>query len=381
MNNPTVEDLQQENCQLKQQLEKAKLQGREIDQMIVDKERELRLLKQQNEASEQARLELERRLQELKLRTQHMEEPVRLIWREGQKIPREVGRGSDPVVNNGIVYFKPATNTEIYVYDTVNQQWTQLPNCINKSCSLAIVNDLLTTIGGYQCRDNYSNELFSLTKESDKAHTCVWSKEFQPMKTRRCNTTTLSTQTFLIVAGGVTTTGRVLKTVEVMNMETHECSVATDLPTPLYSASLVASEDRLYIVGGSDKDGDSVRTIFRCLMSSLLPHGRRSGLKKVWKKRKIPNVPVADTTCILVHGRLLTIGGMNWDGKTTTAVHMYSPSAKRWVVVSHMSLPRSECFAAFLHAKNELIVVGGYTDKSCTVCNLTDEVELAIAIT
>ena len=52
---------------LKQQLAKAKDQAREYDQKLVARDRELRLLRQQNEASDQARLELEKRLQELKV--------------------------------------------------------------------------------------------------------------------------------------------------------------------------------------------------------------------------------------------------------------------------------------------------------------------------
>ena len=386
----TVVKLQQENMHLKQQLGKAKDQAREYDQGIVTKERELRLLKQQYEASEEARLELERRFQELKLQTQSPEEPVRLIWSEGYKSPREMCKGCDPVVHNNVVYFKPAANVEIYAYDMTNHGWLQLPNCINKCCSIAVVKDQLTTIGGYQCHDNYSNELFSLKGEKshiDRVYNghWPWTKEFPPMKTSRCNTTTLCTEVFLIVAGGVTTDRKVLKTVEVMNLHTLEWSMAADLPFPLYNASMVSNEDRIYIVGGSDRDGDPLQTIFRCSMTNLLPQCRKSSskpsFKKVWKKRKVADIPVTDTTCVLVHGQLLTVGGMNWDGKTTTAVHMYNPSKRRWVNISHMSLPRSECFVAFLQAKNELIVAGGYTDKSYAVCNLTDEVELAITIT
>ena len=385
-----VPELQSEILKLKQQLEKTKDQAREYDQKIVARDRELRLSRQQNEASERARLELEKRLQELKIRTQHSEGPMslRLIWREGHKIPREISKGCDPVVRNNVVYFKPASNVEIYAYDTSNHQWSQLPSCVYKCCSLAVVKNQLTTIGGCQHPDNYSNELFSLTGEAlghDRG-TCSWTKEFPPMKTRRCNTTTLCTEAFLIVAGGVTTDRKVLKTVEVMNLDTREWSVAADIPSPLYGASLVVNEDRLYMAGGSDKDGEAVQTIYRCSLINLLPrvHGRqpsKRGLKKVWKSRKIANIPVTDTTCILVQGRLLTIGGMNWNGRTTDAVHVYDPLKRRWITVSHMSLPRSECFVAYLPEKNEILVAGGYTEKSFAVCNLTDDVEVAIAIT
>ena len=386
-----VPTLQSENLELKRQLVKAKDQGREYDQMIIRKDQELRLLMQQNKASEQARLELEKRLYELKMRTQHSEGPMslRLIWREGKKIPREISKGCDPVVNDNVVYLKPASNVEIYAYDIINSQWLQLQNCLYKCCSLAVVKKQLTTIGGCQHPDNYSNELFSLTGPGETlSHggcTYSWTTKFPSMKTRRCNATTLCTEAFLIVAGGVTTDRRVLKSVEVLNLDTHEWSVAADIPIPLYSASLVTNEDRLYIVGGSDKDGEAVQTIYRCSLIKLLPqaHGRqptKRGLKKVWKSRKIADIPVTDTTCVVVQGRLLIIGGMNWNGRTTDVVHAYDPLKSRWIPVSKMSLPRSECFVAYLPEKNEILVAGGYMEKSFAVCNLTDGVEVAIAI-
>jgi serine/threonine protein kinase len=388
-----VPELRRENLELKQQLAKAKDQAREYDKKIVAIDQEMKLLKQKYEASEQARLEVEKRLQELKIRTQHSEGPMslRLIWREGHKLPREISKGCDPVVRDNVVFFKPASNIEIYAYDTIQCQWSQLPNCLNSArcCSLAVIKNQLTTIGGCQHPDDYSNELFSLTEEPlghDKC-TCSWTKEFPPMKTRRCNTITLCTEEFLIVAGGVTTDRKVLKTVEVMNLDTQTWSVVADIPSPLYSASLVMNEDRLYMVGGSDKDGDSVQTVFRCSLTNLLPraHGKqpsKRGLKKVWKARKIPDIPVTDTTCVLIQGCLLTIGGiLSWNDRTTDAVHAYDPFKSRWITVSHMSLPRSECFVAYLPEKNEVLVAGGYTENSVVVSNLTDHVEVAIAIT
>lgn len=387
-----VPELQSEILELKQQLMKAKDQARKYDQKLVAKDQELKLVKQQKEASEQARLELEKRLQELKIRTQHLEGPMslRLIWREGHKLPREISKGCDPVVRDNMVYFKPASNIEIYAYDTIKYQWLQLPNCKNSArcCSLAVIKNQLTTIGGCQHPDDYSNELFSLTEEAHSHEKCTisWTREFPPMKIRRCNTTTLCTEEFLIVAGGVTTDRKVLKTVEVMNLDTQAWSTAADIPIPLYSASLVVNEDRLYMVGGSDKDGDPIQTVFRCSLINLLPqvHGKQQskrGLKKVWKTRKIADIPVTDTTCVLVQGRLLTIGGISWNGRTTDAVYAYDPFKSRWITVSRMSLPRSECFVAYLPEKNEVLVAGGYTEKSFAVCNLTDHVEVAIAIT
>lgn len=361
-----IKNLQLENWQLKQTL--------------LDKDEEIRLLKSQSEASKKARDEMDKRIQELRVYTQHRDESVKLIWREGQKVPREICRGCDPVVdNNNVVYFKPYANKEVYAYIIATQQWSQLPKSVSTNCSLAIIESLLTTIGGCLHGDNYSNELISLTNGHKQAHPATWTKEFPPMKIGQCSATTLCTETFLVVAGGVAE--KVLKAVEVMRLATREWSTVADLPIPIYGASLVASDDHLYIVGGSDKDGDPLRTVFKSSKSIILPEDGRLSKKKAWKSKKIPNIPVNDATCVLFHGHLLTVGGMDDYGKATHAIHMYTPSRKRWEVVSRMSIPRSECFVTVLHSTNEIIVAGGYTEKSVTISNLTDEVEIAIVVT
>ena len=92
----------------------------------------------------------------------------------------------------------------------------------------------------------------------------------------------------------------------------------------------------------------------------------------VWKQLTAP--PSTNTTCVSVHGQLLTIGGMDSDRKPTTAIHMYNPTTDSWEVISHMGTPRNECIAAVL-PNNQLMVVGGYTGK--TTDTETDSVEFA----
>ena len=50
----------------------------------------------------------------------------------------------------------------------------------------------------------------------------------------------------------------------------------------------------------------------------------RKGDTSVWKKVAAP--PVTQTTCVSIHGQLLTIGGNGSDKEPTTAIYMYSPT-------------------------------------------------------
>ena len=64
------------------------------------------------------------------------------------------------------------------------------------------------------------------------------------------------------------------------------------------------------------------------------------------------------TTCVSIHGRLLAIGGMDSDRKSTSAIHIYNPTTDSWAVISHMETPRYWCIAAVL-PNNQLMVMGG----------------------
>ena len=58
-------------------------------------------------------------------------------------------------------------------------------------------------------------------------------------------------------------------------------------------------------------------------------------------------------------------------GKHTTTVYMYNSTTNSWVIISHMTTGRCNCFTAVL-PDNRLMVVGGVTDSG-----ETDFVELA----
>ena len=112
----------------------------------------------------------------------------------------------------------------------------------------------------------------------------------------------------------------------------------------------------------------SVHVLIQSCVSFLASIRNRGA--RVWKEVAAPS-PVKWTTCVSVHGQLLTIGGKDSDKKPTTAVHMYNPTTDSWEVISHMGTPRWQCIVAVL-PNNQLVVVGGYT-----AANETDLVEFA----
>ena len=277
---------------------------------------------------------------------------VKQRWRRGERAPREMYRESDAVVCGNMMYLIPADN-KVYAYDAspASKGWSQLPNCPHEWCSLAIINNLLTTIGGGVLSP--TNKLFSLTGEGDDRR---WAEKFPPMPTKRSNTTSLCTETSLVVIGGDREVFDPLATVEVMNTETYQWSRAAGLYHPVSNASAAVCYNRIYIMNRFDT------SVYMCSLSTLLQSCSSLSLppstkdSSVWKR--ITDVPVHNATCVSLSGQLLAVGGNTLPARPTAAIRKYNPASDSWTIIGHMPTARSYCFAAALPI-NQLVVVGG----------------------
>ena len=117
---------------------------------------------------------------------------IRLKWKRGSKAPCKIHQWNDSVINGHVIYFR--MGVVIYSYDTKKNTRYRLPDCPYTNCSIAVVDKLLTTIGGKGL-----NQLFSLTidtgepGEEDRRVERKWTEEFPPMPTKRNCTTALCT--------------------------------------------------------------------------------------------------------------------------------------------------------------------------------------------
>ena len=361
-----IEEKERQLEQLREQLQQIQQLHREQTQQIVRKEGEVVQLRQQL-------LEKDRRLYELEgqllLRSKDKnyrdtkvnmdrKENIKLAWREGKKAPFAYERSCDALTSGSKVYFQGGSRG-LFTYNISDNSWLQLPDCRFESCSLAIINRQVTTIGGTPDCVSYTDKLMSLANEHK------WTEKFRPMPTKRRSATAVRTGTVLIVAGGAVESGR-LATVEVLDFETSQWSTAADLPKPLSSCSAAVHGDQLYMLGGGSGD----KSVYTCSVSALLTQRSLVGAFKralflstnsssgVWSK--LHDLPVEESTCVTFCGQLLAVGGRDSDNKPTTAVFMYNQATNSWNVISHMATARKCCIAAVL-PNNQLMVVGGET--------------------
>ena len=371
----TMATHQQEIQQLRKQLQSSEQVTAEFQRNLLEREKMIQDLRRQVR-------ELQQQLKQRGGQRQEEGEAsgaaasggsIKLRWRGGGRAPSKM-YGDVSVVDGSVAYFQPdgiidERDNQVFVYNSTNNKWSELPNCPNSYVSLAMVNSFLTAIGGVTSNDEVTNSLLSLTDNK-------WTKRFPPMPTKRGSTAVVCSGRSLVVAGGLGKGIKSLSTVEVMDTETLQWSTASSLPHPLHQATATLSRDQIYMLGGFDL-AESSKSVFTCSLAALLqscqPQSLVARLKtlslasgpKVW--HQLADTPVTFSPCASLHGRLLAVGGRDSDDKETTAIHMYKTTTNSWEVISHMASPRYRCLVAVL-PHNELMVVGGGTPHGLTDC-------------
>ena len=296
----------------------------------------------------------------------------------GKAAPCKMTRGA-VAVGGDTAYFRAGRSALVYAFNLAMEEWFTLPECPNDRFTIAMINGLLTAIGGMH-GDQFTNALLSLIGEGSNK---TWSEHFPPMPTKRYKVASVSTEHALIVAGGATKHSHFLTglcNVEVMNTDVLQWSVVASLPHPFMVASATICGDNLYMLGAKTQNGRS-KEVLTCSVSNLLQSTQSESQyeslsmsileRSVW--RKIAKVPVYWATCTTARGKLLAIGGENSDKSSSNTVYVYNNATDSWDIITYMSVGRSYPMVATL-PRNKVMIVGGFTNP----LRKTDTVEFAI---
>ena len=288
---------------------------------------------------------------------------IKLKWREGRAAPKGMKRSSNAVVSrhDNVVYVLPYSNHDsaVYKFSVKTSSWLGLKPFPFKECSLVVVKDWPIVIGGKQGLTTYCNSLYSFVDEGNDGR---WTKVFTSMPTARANSSVLVVGDNVFVIGGENAQGP-LATVEVMGTETQQWRSLAPLPEPLVNASIATCSGKIYVLGGRDKMNKASKSVYICSLEAL-----SSNRPNVWQK--ITDLPLSESTCVSLHGRVLAIGGMDAANRSMKNIYMYEHASKSWKAVGEMLSDRHSCFVAVL-PDNQLMVVGGVVAN-----NQTDSVEI-----
>ena len=280
-------------------------------------------------------------------------EQLKLTWETRREAPCGMRRGA-AVAHGSLAYFSSYGSHEVFAYNSENNDWSELSECPQSNFGLAVVNNLITAVGGWSGRQ-YTNQLSSFCGGE-------WVTVFPPMPTKRRLAAVISAQNYLIAAGGVGVGLRPLSAVEVMDMNTLEWYIAASLPEPVYNMSATVCGGRLYLLGGYNKNYNSTHAVLTCTLDSLIrschppsqtpPHTSEAS---IWQR--VADIPVSLSTCTTLNGRVLAVGGWDSHYNPTAAVHMYNPDSDSWLVLGNMHPAGCDCLVVEL--RDCIIAVGG----------------------
>lgn len=284
---------------------------------------------------------------------------LRLTSRHGGDAICPIRREPDATTFHNVVYFKYFWGKHIISYNTENRKWSELPPCPNSSFSMAVIDGLLTIIGGKTPNIDPTNTLLSFTNSE-------WREEFPPMPTKRYWTIAVTYSSWIIVLGGEAEGRTVVCTVEVFDTKSKEWFAACSLPQPIDSATAAVCSDNLFLACGSSEN--TARRVFLCSISQLLdsccptvPAESDHAIRKLGTWSSVSDLPFHKMTITSLSDYLLAVGGKEKNGSPSSAVFVYDEVTATWIEIGHLEIPRSSCFAVSL-SRNEVMVVGGLVD-------------------
>ena len=264
--------------------------------------------------------------------------PIKLTWRQGQPTPAGmVSQWGAAMVHGSTAYF--SSRHTVYSYTVPENKWTKLPQCKYEYFAMAVINDALTTIGGWAYQIGATNTLLSLSGSS-------WEEILPPMPTKRIHPAAANTPTHLVVAGQSTID---LASVEVLNTKTFQWSTANSLPKAVGYPQMTTCGGCIYLANRHNE-------VFLCSMEDLLKSTNSSDCS-VWTRLASIPAPKLSTLATL-RGCVLAIGGDDNVGNPKGAIHCYDAATNSWSVIGEMPTPRSQVLTAVLPS-NDLVVVGG----------------------
>ena len=334
---------------------------------ISERDKTLRAKDEALKLKDEALRQKERQLCDLQQQLEAMQDsrPVKLQWEKGLSSPVRT-HGETAAVHGKMAYFcDKVSDNKVLQYNSKTGEWSIL-ECPKKYFSVAVVNGLLTTIGGQQS-GKATKTLLSLTDQQK------WTEKFPPMTYHHNSPATVCTSTSLIVAGGWGADEE-RAPVEAMDTKTLYWTTVASLPHPWSQATATIFRDQMYMTGGFGEGSTVIRSVLTCAVGDLLQSAvsQRQSLGSrlatalhirpfpdshpVWQEAT--ELPVNHSTLVTLQGHLLAVGGYDSDIEPTSAVYQYDKTTNSWKEISHMNTKRFQSMAVVL-PDNKLMVVGG----------------------
>ena len=279
-------------------------------------------------------------------------------WKELAPLP--VGCSAHTaVLLGGVVYvgggFEGSSNNDkqysyrLGVYNLTTNQWSPSPITTPYSWfAMTTLDDKLVIAGGTTKNGEVVKKVLVLNAGQ-------W-KDYSEMPTARCHATAVGYHSMLIVVGGgIMVEGKVtqVSTIELLDTTNGCWYTCNNLPSPHQQLKVAIMNNKLYLLGGGDKDFKLSPQMFVASLDTLSTHQLN------WQSA--PNTPwCASSPVVLYNKFLLTVGGRQQS--RTSEVNIFNPSTGQWKHLTNIPAARSG--PAVVGVADNIIVIGGTTNNN-----------------
>ena len=232
------------------------------------------------------------------------------------------------------------------VYNLTTNQWSPSPITTPYSWfAMTILDDKLVIAGGITKNDEYVKKVLVL----NAGH---W-KSYSEMPTARACATAVGYHSMLIVVGGeIKVQGKltVLSTTELLDTTNGCWYTCNNLPSPHQQMNAAIMNNKLYLLGGVDKDQNLSPQVFVASLDTLSTHQMN------WQSA--PNTPWRFSAPVVLYNKfLLTVGRQQQ--YYTSEVCIFNPSTGQWKHLT--SISAAICYPAVVGVADSILVIGGVT--------------------
>ena len=235
------------------------------------------------------------------------------------------------------------------VYNLTTNQWSPSPITTPYSWfAMTTLDDKLVTAGGRTKNGEVVNKVLVLIAGQ-------W-KDYSEMPTARYAAAAVGYHSMLIVTGGginVESKCTVVSTTELLDTTNGCWYTCNNLPFPHQQLKAAIMNDKLYLLGGVDKDLKQLLSpqVFVASPDTLSAHQLN------W--HSAPNTPWRGSAPTILYKFLLTVGG--GQQSCTAEVNIFNPSTGQWKHLTN--LPAARVAPAVVGvADNIIIIMGGKTN-------------------
>ena len=244
----------------------------------------------------------------------------------------------------------------VMVYNPRQDSYDTLPPYTYKYFSMAVVNNQLVLVGGWNIHTKKMTNQLGVWNEQTKR----WTHPLPPMTTA-CNSPSVATHNnrWLVVMGGYG--GKTyLSRVEILDTDSTQWYHAASLPQPLFSTLPAIVGNMCYLLGGYTEGSAPSNKVFSVCLNDLISQAvsrpaSASAPPTPSPWQSLPDTPLNRSTALAFNGALLGFGG-DWMG--SRAIYHYQPSSRSWVKAGELPTKQSECTCTVLPS-GDLYVAGG----------------------